>query len=312
MRRLTRRITLINNRGAAREEGSVALETALVMPVFLMLVFLLLFLVQTAIVAIAMQGALTQTVRLAASSWYPITLSQQEKVETAPSEKGEAGNAQGDIRETVGELAEWLPSPLGDWAEALADGRRFLNEEAAKAVLEPLALKLSDARVLAPERFRVTSVDLPEEDGVSAAFLTVQAEYRLPFRVPFSGMPLTIRASARERVWSGGSPSRARAQDTETSELDIAFVSLEPNPVRPGRKATLVLRTQPGTSLDLSVLYKSGNSQAKHLGQAVADGSGRISWTWHVSGNTTSGEWNWTVRGEGGASFSMPFRVERK
>jgi len=108
----------------------------------------------------------------------------------------------------------------------------------------------------------------------------------------------------------GGSPSRARENGEADNRLRIEFVSLDPDPVRPGRKATLVLRTEPGAVLDLSVYYKSGRSQAKHLGTAAADASGIVSWTWHVSGNTTSGEWSWEAVGEGGR-LSRTFRVAR-
>jgi hypothetical protein len=311
MRRYIRRKALTNEREKAGERGSVTLETALVMPVFLLLVFFLLFLVQTSIISMALHGAVSQTVRLAASSWYPISLLQAEK---GPAQDQEAAwkDKLSSVRETVGAFGQWLPLPLRDWAAAISEGDWSPEEETAKAVLGQMAMQLADTNVLDADRFRVTSVRLPQNGNVSEAFLTLEAEYRLPFRVPFSGQALAIRASARERVWSGGSPSKASEPDPAGGVLDVTFVSLEPNPVRPGRKATLVLRTRPGATLDLSVVYKSGNSQAKHLGNAVADETGLVTWTWHVSGNTTSGQWNWMAQGEGGASFSMPFQVERK
>ncbi|MBW5447079.1 hypothetical protein GE107_13500 [Cohnella sp. CFH 77786] len=311
MKRLIRRTALTNDR-LAGERGGVTLETALVMPVFLLLVFFLIFLVKTSITAMALHGAVAQTVRLTASVWYPVSLLKETEQPAQDEREPSWRDKLNGVRETVGEIGPMLPSPLRDWAEAISEGDWSPEEEAAKAAMGQLALQLADSKVLDAARFRVTSVDLPRQGDAAEAYLTMEAEYRLPFRVPFSGQPLAIRASARERVWSGGSPSRAVQLNPDGNTLDVSFVSLEPNPVRPGRKATLVLRTRPGAVLDLTVLYKSGNSQAKHLGNAVADDSGLITWTWHVSGNTTSGQWNWSVRGEGGSSFSMSFQVERR
>lgn len=312
MRRCIWRKAHISKYGKAGERGSVTLETAMVMPVFLLLTFFLFFLVQTSITAMALHGTLSQTVRLAASSWYPISLLKEEQAGAQEDREPSWQTKLNGVRETVGKFGDMMPPPLRDWAATVSEGSWSPEEEEAKTVLGQLAMQLADSRVLAVDRFRVTSASLPRQGDAAEAYLTLEAEYRLPFRVPFSGQPLAIRASARERVWSGGSPSRARERNPGGAVLDVTFVSLTPNPVRPGRKATLVLRAKPGVVLDLSVLYKSGNSQAKHLGNAVADPSGLITWTWHVSGNTTPGQWNWMVRGDGGTSFSMPFQVERK
>lgn len=305
MRRPIRQTSRTNN--GAGSSGSVTLEAALVMPVFLLLAFFLMFLVQTSVMAMALHGALSQTVRVAASAWYPIYLLQDD----SNSAQAQGSEKKGGVRETIGEFGTWLPAPLDEWASAIADGEWSPETEAAKAAFRHAALSFADSRVLKEDRFRVIAVGLPKAGDRTDAFLTIEAEYRLPFRVPFTGKPLAIRATAKERAWIGGLPSRATEDNPDGGKLNVAFVSLEPNPVRPGRKATLVLRAEPGTSLDLSIMYKSGQSQAKHLGSAVVGESGLVSWTWHVSGNTTPGTWNWIVRGEGGASYGQPFDVER-
>lgn len=310
MRRLIRRTVLINKKNTAGDEGGITLETALVMPMFLLLVFFLLFLVQTSIVTMAVHGALSQSVRMAASSWYPISLLKQDEGshQTAGSWSGQLSG----VQETIGEFGRWLPSPLNDWSQRLAEGDWTPEQQAARLSFRLLSLQLADSRVLDPDRLTITSVQLPKGSDPNQAFVTVESEYRLPFRVPFLNRPVVIHSSARERAWVGGTPSKARVTDGENNTLQVSFVSLEPNPVRPGRKATLVLRTTAGATLDLSILYKSGRSQAKHLGSAAADSSGLVSWTWLVSGNTTPGEWSWEVTGAGGGSWNQSFQVAGK
>ncbi|TJY40925.1 hypothetical protein E5161_14510 [Cohnella pontilimi] len=314
MRRFTRRTAHINNGNNADDAGGVTLETALVMPVFLLFVFFLLFLVQTSVVTMAVQGAVSQSVRSAASSWYPISQLKANAQDQSGKELPHWAGKLSGAAETIGEFGRLLPSPLNEWSQTLAEGTQSVEQRAAELTFRQLILGFANSRIVEPGRLSLTSVHLPEDDDPSGAFVKVEAEYRLPFRVPFSNRPLTIRTTAQERAWVGGTPSKATLSDGEGtgSALQVSFVSLEPSPVRPGRKATLVLRTTPGSTLDLSVLYKSGPSKAKHLGSATADSSGLVTWTWHVSGNTTPGEWNWEVSGAGGGSWRQSFQVAGK
>jgi hypothetical protein len=289
------------------------------MPALLILFFLLLQIVHTAMLTMALQNALSQTVQLSATAWHAVTMAQADGHQTGREDQGTAFEANSsrkaaqlqDVRQTISEMGPWLPMPLREWAQEIANGRGSLEAEAARLVLEQLMMQMHDTRILDESRLELTAVTLPDNRDTGQAYITAEVAYRLPFRYPWHDRSPELRISARERAWVGGLPSRARAAEPQAAPLAVTFVSLEPNPVRPGRKATLVLETEPGAVLDLSVIYKSGRSQAKHLGTAVADVDGKISWTWHVSGNTTSGEWHWEVTGAGGATHRQTFRVDR-
>jgi hypothetical protein len=62
----------------------------------------------------------------------------------------------------------------------------------------------------------------------------------------------------------------------------------------PGDYATLTASVTPGRMCSIVVHYKSGPSRARGLypKRSVA---GRVSWTWKVGTNTTSGRWAITV-----------------
>lgn len=295
-----KRIMLISRRRSLSDRGSVTLEAAMLMPVFLLLLFFLIFMVQTALISMALHGVLSQTVRQAAGAWYPVSLAIEEVKGTSAYEQADKWSGKlTKVGETIDKIGPWLPSPAREWARQAARGEWSAERQGARLAFEQWIKPYIDESVLDGSRMRLSTVELPDDSDRSRAYLTLHAEYTLPMRVPFIGTKLVLSQTARERVWVGGSATNARLPDEDAEELQVEFVSLEPNPVRPGRKATLVIRTKPGASVDLSVIYKSGQSQAKHLGAAVAGDDGIVSWTWHVSGRTTSGQWNLKVTGAG-------------
>jgi hypothetical protein len=62
----------------------------------------------------------------------------------------------------------------------------------------------------------------------------------------------------------------------------------------PGDYATLTAAVSPSRRCSIIVYYKSGPSRAQGL-YAKTPRAGRVSWTWKVGTNTTSGRWAITV-----------------
>ncbi|WEK55087.1 MAG: pilus assembly protein [Candidatus Cohnella colombiensis] len=305
-------IAPINSR-LKSSEGSVTLEAAMVMPLFLMLIVFLIFLVKTAVISMALHGALSQTVRQSAAMWYPISLGIEQVRGTAADEKLQQWNEKlSSVGEMMNEVGPLLPSPMKEWAEQASYGRWSIEGEVAKLAFAQLMKQFVDDRVLNDEKIQLINVELPSDYDRSKANLTIRAQYTLPFQVPFLDKKLVLREYASERVWIGGTPSQSRIVDDDVADFTATFVSLDPNPAQPGRKVTLTIRVKPNETVDLSVFYKSGQSQAKHLGEATADASGLVSWTWLVSGRTTPGEWNLKVNNSEGASWDHYFQVQGK
>jgi competence protein ComEC len=78
----------------------------------------------------------------------------------------------------------------------------------------------------------------------------------------------------------------------EPLTLDIVTVT---SPVARGEKATLIARTLPGAKCTITVYYKSGPSDASGLDPKVADGKGKVSWTWKVAGSVPPGTYKIVV-----------------
>lgn len=281
-------------------------------PLFLFAMLFLIFLIQTSVTAMALHGALSQTVRQAAAEWYPVSLGLDAVRSSPIYEEGQQWEQKlEDAGRTLEQYGDLLPSPLGDWASQAARGAWSMEQIAARQAFQAWTERYADRGVLDLSRMSVVSAGIPAADDMADAFVSIRAEYRLPFRLPFVGRSLTLTESAAERAWIGGSPSTATLEQPEEQTGDLTFVSVQPSPVKRGNKVTLTLRAAPGENVDLTVYYKSGMSQAKHLGRATADESGLVTWTWHVSGNTTPGNWVWEAVSENGAELRQTFQVVR-
>ncbi|MCL2151103.1 MAG: hypothetical protein FWH50_02630 [Coriobacteriia bacterium] len=90
--------------------------------------------------------------------------------------------------------------------------------------------------------------------------------------------------------------------------VEIELVS-SPGTVRPGQRATITVKGRPNTQYSITVMYKSGPSKAQGLETKTSDSSGRVSWTWLIGQNTSSGSFYATVSGDG-QKLTIPFTVE--
>lgn len=296
-------------------KGSVTLEAALAVPVFLMVAVLFLFFLRSALVAMALYGALSTPVRESASVWYPVSLG----LDNIRSNKLYAGMTQAsektvDVGEALAQYGSLLPSPIGQWAKGAAEGQWTLEGVEARVAYRQWVTTAVGQGPLDNSKLKVSQVELPDKDDLKKSFIKLSGEYELGFRIPRTGKETVVRATAMERAWIGGLPSSARLADQGDAgqKVSITFVSMEPNPARLAKKVTLTLKTSPNQSVDLSVFYKSGPSEAKHLGKATSNAEGLVTWTWFVSGRTTPGEWQWEASGTTVATLRESFEVEGK
>ena len=104
-----------------------------------------------------------------------------------------------------------------------------------------------------------------------------------------------------------GTPSGARTQAPEASAAPtkalplvspgaaIRFTTVR-SPVKLRGTASVTIATTPGASCAITVTYKSGPSGASGLEPKAADASGRVTWSWTVGSNTSTGDWPIDVR----------------
>lgn len=70
-----------------------------------------------------------------------------------------------------------------------------------------------------------------------------------------------------------------------------ASVQTLTSPVEPGANASITVKTSPGSTCTISVIYNNEASRDSGLGPRVADDFGVVVWSWTVEGSTPIGKW---------------------
>ncbi|WP_246873601.1 AAA family ATPase [Paenibacillus dendritiformis] len=297
----------------------------MLLPMVLLVFMFFVFMIHAAVITTSLQSAAMNTVKQVSAHLYPVSLlaAQSADADGARSEKPgtwlpPAQRMKMAVQDFGRSFGSELPKPAGDWAK---DGTEWAARQAeaageagqarlAETVIKPLLVRYGVQGVLREERIRVTHVKLPDLDKKTDPYFAIEVAYDLPMRVPFLNKTLTLSARAVERVWVGDGPAASDSGSGSPDKAAPVLVELTPDPLLPGRKARLTAKAEPHERVELVVYYKSGKSQARHVGWAAADADGIVAWEWHVSGNTTSGTWRLSVKTEDGRSAEREFEVK--
>ncbi|CAH8711898.1 AAA family ATPase [Paenibacillus melissococcoides] len=283
------------------------------------------FMIQAAVITTSLQSAAMNAVKQVSAHLYPVSLIAAQSADADGDRSGKPGKwlppaqrMKMAVQDFGRSFGSELPQPVSEWVQ---DGTEWAVRQAeaageagqarlAETVIKPLLIRYGVQGVLREERIRVTHVKLPDLDKKTDPYFAIEVAYDLPMRVPFLNTTLTLSARAVERVWVGDGPAPSVSGSDSPDKPAPALVELTPDPLLPGRKARLTAKADPYERLELVVYYKSGKSQAKHVGWATADADGVVMWEWHVSGNTTSGTWRLAVKTEDGRSAERAFEVK--
>jgi hypothetical protein len=112
-------------------------------------------------------------------------------------------------------------------------------------------------------------------------------------------------SNASSTIAATPKPTIKATPKEETAIVKILSVT---SPAPRNSTATLKAKVAPGATASIVVHYKSGPSKAAGLESKKADSDGNVSWSWHVGGNTTLGNWRITVS-SGNSSVETTFEV---
>lgn len=310
--------------------GSIVLEASLVLPIFIMIMFFFIYMVQMSVYSIQLHSVASNAVRHISAHIYPVALAvDQYSVQNNRGGKNDGGAVgQGSVfdwnmpklslAEWAGQYADKLPEPLSLWImdaaakgdEPLSDLKNNVLEAVLDPVVKPMLQPFVQDTVLSERRLHVSRITVPDLKTGRNPYFGIELSYELPIQVPLSNRKIVLQARAQERLWVGDTGELKKDTSGEQAEGRAPVILSKPNPAYAGRKALVSAQVEPGAIVKLTVYYKSGVSQAKFLGEASADENGIVEWQWLVGGNTTPGTWTFVVETEDGLRTTAEFVVE--
>ncbi len=315
-------------------QGSIVLEASLVMPVFVIVIFLFIYMVQMTLLSTQMHAVTANAVKQVSAHIYPVALAvSKQPADSAGADgsgqllAGEGGTSSAPSMPRIS-LSDWaeqyassFPAPLSDWissaadkgVEPLQDIKNSVTESVLDPVVKPLIRPFLKGTWLNENRLHVSRVTVPDMKTGKKPYFGLEISYELPIKVPFTGRPIVLQSRAEERLWIGDTGEQGQEEGSGEGEEGTgqpAVILSKPNPAYAGHRAVITARVAPGSKAKLTVYYKSGASQAKYLGEAVANGDGTVEWEWLVGGNTTPGTWSFVIETEEGIETAGQFKVE--
>ncbi|GIP29472.1 hypothetical protein J23TS9_46020 [Paenibacillus sp. J23TS9] len=303
------------------QRGSMVVEASLVMPMFIFFVIFLIYMVKMTLISTALQSTVSDTVKMVSTHIYPVALAiEQKPPETDEDGKEPEGSwsiPKLSLRDWASQYTETMPAPLNEWmtaAVAKADNPlQDLKNQVAETVLDPVVKPIlkpyMEGKLLDYDRIHVSNIQIPNLKTRTDPYFGIEVSYELPVKVPFLNKKIVLQAKAQERLWIGETEPSADDGNNGESGTKAVEVLEKPDPAYVGKKAKVRIKIEPGTSANLSVFYKSGQSTAKYLGEKQADSAGYIEWEWFVGPNTTPGTWPFVVTTADGQRTEVMFTV---
>lgn len=197
-----------------REEGSIVLEAALILPIFIGFVILLISFIRIALVQIALDNTVAEATKQIATHYYPIDLAYGEfnTTETGSNinkgiddlkEKRERVIA---FEQLLKNYSDQLPNELS----SILYIRQSIESEVVGAYdsalakgFQPIVDYYADDTILDITNLQVTKVTLPDLRERDTLFFGIEVRYDMSLNIPFFNRPITFIDSSYERVWIG-------------------------------------------------------------------------------------------------------------
>lgn len=187
-------------------QGSIVIESAIIMPLFLAFLMTMISLVQIVVVDIALQTAVTETTKQVAAHMYPAHLVMQENVgkgtQHIVAQIEQAKETFAAAESFTGNYAALIPDPiltmLG-WHHAADE---IVSDGVHAIALSILKLYIDD-RLLQRQYLNVTKATLPLLSATNRSFFGMDVTYKFKLLIPFVTKEIVISKRSYERIWMG-------------------------------------------------------------------------------------------------------------
>lgn len=304
-----------------KQRGSITLEAAVIMPVFISFLLFLITMVRIALVDLALYQMVTESSKQAAAQMYLVQLTYDHIQDTPIGEWLERVGGQKETIENtrrsteqrfknmdvvINQFEHILPDEIvqllrmsGESSDPLVGAyHRTLGQ-----LFKPYVTQFADQRVLDIEQLYITKVVFPNLKELDQPYVGFEIRYDLPLYLPFLDYTLSFQHQAYERVWIGEyyksnlvseNPSLSDPFEEENDEerdegdekvfLRIHSIS---SPVQRGRSVRIIAKGPPHSTATISLYYQSGFEKDA---SCSSDASGWFHCDIRIGGNSKEGE----------------------
>lgn len=186
-----------------KNEGSITLEAALVMPIFVFFVVFLIFMIKFTLTDIALNRAVTETAKQIATQAYPVDRTARE-IGGAIQETEAFQEVSGSIKELEAEIADVLgEETYQDFIiQPAKSAGKFMIDTATNAVIK----KIVQNYLTEAENYGfVESENIEVEAALwgNDNFIEITVNYQVNLPIPFIEKDFHFTKKAYERLWLG-------------------------------------------------------------------------------------------------------------
>jgi hypothetical protein len=184
------------------EDGSITLEAALVIPVFMLFIVFMASIIRISVAEIALNKSVTETAQIIATHAYPATI-LSEGLESIADDKL-SGISIGEISLT--DVESLIGTTLLEFLDVNISSSNYIQELGNGLITPIIQKKFTENTNSNMDGSNIkVEVDLPGSiNGGSDSYLGITATYDLDLTVPFIEKTITIKKQSYERLWVGG------------------------------------------------------------------------------------------------------------
>jgi hypothetical protein len=192
-----------------RQDGGIVLEAAILLPLFLSFVLVLIMFIYMSLIELALQSAVSETVKTIATHAYPVHLLAEKM-----NHEKEKFLADSSLEQYFEKMKQVVPRSENDnsWPDSFLDNiSPYMIElfDASKSKetllnsLVPIVYHFSNQRILQKDRMKIVQLTLPDVTDREKSYLGIEVQYEFRLPVPFFNRTITLSKSAYERIWIG-------------------------------------------------------------------------------------------------------------
>lgn len=195
-----------------KEDGSVTLESALVVPIFVLFLVFLMYMVKLALVDIAINRATSETAKQIATQLYPAQVVVDE-VAVIAGENEKYQDLKEGLEQNISMIEESVKETLGESnynaiKEQAGSSASEMGQEIVGDLITPVVQMYledeGDMNIVDVENVDVTKATLPNIfNSGGNKYVEITTEYELDIPIPFIEKTYFITKHAKERAWIG-------------------------------------------------------------------------------------------------------------